>query len=234
MVTLILVIFLDLAAPAVAGRLSISCWLKADGTMFFCCKFSSHSLHLKPGSSPWKLKAQFHKALPAAQHKPSVNWLVKMGLQQPGKAMHTNVTLTEWTKLFLFHNRIKFSLRKLILLVSQEVWTWACVGLEIIQWLNSSIDTNSDREVWVGFCWVGLFLVWLVWGLLLVSLFFTCLLYCDYHSKGKASQRWLNFQVSLCVLQRSSNPKATQTDQQCKNGNPVQAPVRLILQRPLC
>lgn len=136
---------------------------------------------------------------------------------------------------FFFHNNTKCSLRKFILLVSQEVWTSACVGFEITEWLNSTIETNSEGEVWVGFCWVGLFFCLV--GLGCASHFFVFHLHSIlwlHPSKGKASQRWLNFQVSLCVLQRSSNPKATQADQQCKNGNPVQVPVRLILQCPLC
>lgn len=172
--------------------------------MLFHCKFSSHSLHFKPGSFPWKLKVQLLKVLPAAQHKPSVNWLVRMGLQQPGKVMNTNVALTEQTKFFFSHNNTKCSLRKFILLVSQEVWTWACVGFEITEWLNSTIETNSEGEVWVGFCWVGLFFVWLVWGVLLISLFFTCILYFDFiPARGKPARGGWIFK-SLCVSSREA------------------------------
>lgn len=60
--------------------------------------------------------------------------------------------------IFFSHNNIKCSLKKLILLVSQEVWTWACVGFEITQWLNSSIVTNSEGGFWVGFGGWGCFL----------------------------------------------------------------------------
>ena len=67
---------------------------------------------------------------------------------------------------------MKYSLGKLILLVSQEVWARACVGFEIPQWLNSLTETNS--EVFVG--WFFCLFVLLSSFLIFV---FTCTLYFD-------------------------------------------------------
>lgn len=168
---------------------------------------------------------------------------MKLGLQQPGsswadcpawpsKAIHTSVALTEWAKFSTFwvslpfFRSMKCSLGKLTLLVSQEVSAWACVGFEIPQCLNSLTETNNEGGGWVIFCWVGFF-VRLVWVFLTYFsfAFYTLILF----QQGESQLEVAEF--SMCLLQRIflCNPKTTQTDQLCKNGNPVQGSARLFL-----